>query len=47
MFLADMFADAVFSGSIGEAEDFTEYLEIDWDDQDIHDFFEAYEELTG
>lgn len=47
MFLADMFADALFSGSIYEAEAFTEYLEVDWDDNDIADFFEAYESLTG
>lgn len=47
MFLADMFADALFSGSIYEAEGFTEYLEVDWDDNDIADFFEAYESLTG
>lgn len=47
MFLADMFADALFSGSIYQAEDFTEYLEVEWDDNDIADFFEAYESLTG
>jgi hypothetical protein len=47
MYLADMFADAVFSGSLDMAEEWTEYLEIDWDDADIHDFYEAYGSLTG
>lgn len=47
MFLADMFVEALFSGDLSMAEDWTEYLEIDWDDQDIHDFYEAYGSLTG
>lgn len=47
MFLADMFADAVFSGDFDIAEDFLEYLEIEWDDYDVHEFWEAYESLTG
>jgi hypothetical protein len=46
MYLADLFADAVFAGDFGAAEDFLEYLEIDWDDYDIHQFYEAYESLT-
>lgn len=47
MYLADIFADAVFQGDFDMAEDFLEYLEIDWDDYDIHSFYEAYESLTG
>jgi hypothetical protein len=47
MYLADMFVDALFSGDLQGAEDWTEYLEIDWDDADIHDFYEAYGSLTG
>ena len=47
MYLADMFADAVFSGDFSKAEDFLEYLDIVWDDYDIHAFYEAYESVTG
>lgn len=47
MYLADIFADAVFSGDFYQAEDFLEYLDIEWDDYDIHAFYEAYESLTG
>lgn len=47
MFLADMFADAVFNANLNLAEEWTEYLEIDWDNEDIHSFYEAYEALTG
>ncbi len=47
MYLADMFADALVSGSLDAAELWAEYLEIDWDDADIHDFYEAYGSLTG
>ena len=47
MYLADLFADAVFSGDFSTAEDFLEYLDIDWDDSDIHAFYEAYESITG
>ena len=47
MFLADLFADAVFSGDFDAAEDFLEYLEIEWDDYDIHAFYEAYESISG
>ena len=46
MFLADMFADAVFAGDFTTAEDFMEYLEIDWDYAQIHEFYEAYESIT-
>jgi hypothetical protein len=47
MFLADMFADAVFSGDFDVAEDFLELMEIEWDAYDVHQFWEAYEALTG
>jgi hypothetical protein len=47
MFLADQFADAVFSGDFDIAEDFLDYLEIEWDAYDVHQFWEAYEALTG
>lgn len=47
MYLADMFADAVFSGDFDLAEDFLEYIEYDWDDYDVREFWEAYEALTG
>lgn len=47
MYLADLFADAVFSGDFSSAEDFLEYLDIEWDDYDIHAFYEAYESVTG
>lgn len=47
MFLADLFADAVFSGDFDAAEDFLDYLEIEWDDYDIGLFYEAYESITG
>lgn len=47
MFLADMFADAVFSGDFDIAEDFLELMEIQWDRYDIHEFWVAYQALTG
>ena len=47
MYLADIFADAVYSGDFDAAEDYLEYLEIDWDDYDIHSFYEAYEQAKG
>lgn len=47
MYLADLFANAVFSGDYNSAEDFLEYLDIAWDDYDIHEFWEAYDALTG
>jgi len=47
MYLADLFADAVFTGDFDSAEEFLEYLEIDWDNSDIRQFYEAYESLTG
>ena len=46
MYLADLYADAVFAGDFGAAEEFLEYLEIDWDYDDIHEFYEAYGALT-
>lgn len=47
MFLADLFADAVVSGDMDRAEDFLDYLEIDWDDYDIHAFYEAYAQIQN
>jgi hypothetical protein len=47
MFLADMFASALYAGDLDSAEDWTEYLDIDWDHADIHEFYEAYGALTG
>lgn len=47
MRIADLFADAVFSGSIGEAEQFTDELGIMWDDADITDFWDLYDALSG
>lgn len=44
---ADMFAAAAFSGSIYEAEDFTNFLNIEWDDVDIREFWDMYELLSG
>lgn len=46
MYLADLFADAVYGGSYNEAEDFLEYLEIDWDDYDITAYWDAYDAIT-
>lgn len=45
--LADMYGDAIVSGSFDEAEDFLFFLDIEWDDDDIADFWEAYESLAG
>lgn len=47
MYLADLFADAVFAGDFDNAEDFMDYLGIEWDDYDIHAFYEAYESVSG
>lgn len=47
MYLADIFAMAVFSGDYYLAEEFMEYLEIDWDYYDKHSFYEAYEASKG
>lgn len=47
MYLADMFARAVYSGSLDLAEEWTEYLEIEWDNHDIHSFYEAYSMAIG
>lgn len=46
MFLADLFSSAVYSGSLDAAEDFLDYLDIVWDNYDIREFYEAYEQLT-
>lgn len=43
MYLADLFAYAVVSGDYESAEEFTEYLEIYWDEYDDRTFYEAYE----
>lgn len=44
---ADLFSEAVASGSLEVAEDFTDFLNIEWDIQDIRDFWEAYDQLAG
>lgn len=44
---ADLFASAAFSGSLDEAENFTDFLEIDWDDSDIADYWDLYDQLVG
>jgi hypothetical protein len=43
---ADIFAQSAFSGSIYEAEYFTNLLQIVWDDDDIRDYWDMYEELV-
>lgn len=43
---ADLFTDAVFSGSLSEAEDFLDMLMVDWDDADISDFWDLYDANT-
>lgn len=47
MLAADMFAQAAYSGSIYEAEDFTDYLNVEWDDADISDYWDMYDALVG
>lgn len=47
MTAADMFAAAAFAGSLEDAEDFLGYLEVEWDDRDIGDFYDMYEQLAG
>lgn len=47
MFLADLYANAVVAGSLDEAEDFLDYLEVEWDDYDIADFYEAYDSIAN
>jgi hypothetical protein len=44
---ADMFAQAAYSGSLSVAEDFLEFLEIDWDDDDIGEFWDLYDQVSG
>lgn len=44
---ADLFAEAAFSGSLDEAEYFTDYLQIDWDDSDISDYWDLYDSLAS
>ena len=44
---ADLFASAAFSGSLDEAENFTDFLEIDWADSDIADYWDLYDQLVG
>jgi hypothetical protein len=44
---ADLFASAAYSGSITEAEDFTDLLDIEWDNVDIGEFWDMYEALAG
>lgn len=40
---ADMFAEALFSGSLSTAEEFLDMLGVEWDDVDIGDFYDLYE----
>jgi hypothetical protein len=47
MMAADMFAQAAYSGSIYEAEDFTNFLDIEWDNSDIADYWDMYDALAG
>lgn len=47
MIAADLFAEAAYSGSIGVAEDFTDYLDIEWDNDDISDFWDLYDSVSG
>lgn len=47
MHAADLFGQAVVSGSLDKAEDFTDYLDIEWDNDDIAAFWEAYEQAAG
>ena len=44
---ADMFAHAAFSGSLDVAEEFTDFLQIEWDDDDISDYWDLYDQLAG
>jgi len=44
---ADLFAEAIYSGSIYTAEDFTDFIGIEWDDSDIADFWDLYETVSG
>jgi hypothetical protein len=41
--IADLFAHAVYSGSIYEAERFTDELDIVWDNDDISDYWDLYD----
>lgn len=43
---ADLFTDSVFAGSLSEAEDFLDMLQVDWDDADISDFWDLYDANT-
>ncbi len=47
MQMADLYASAVFSGDYYDVEDFLGYLYVEWDDDDIAAFWEAYESLAG
>lgn len=47
MTAADMFANAAFAGSLYDAELFTDYMGIEWDDADISDFWDIYDQLAG
>jgi len=47
MDLADMFADAVVSGDFDIAEEFLFYIQVDWDEYDEREFWEAYETLKN
>lgn len=44
---ADLFAEAAVSGSLDVAEDFTDFLDIEWDDADITAFWDIYDALAG
>lgn len=47
MFLADIFSEAVVTGDMYRAEQFLEYLEVEWDEYDVGNFYEAYELTKG
>ena len=43
---SDLYSDAVFQGSFFIAEEFLALLQIDWDDSDVREFYDAYEALV-
>lgn len=47
MEVADKFAEAVYGGSLADAEDFLGMLQIDWDDDDISDFWDLYDQVAS
>lgn len=43
---ADLFGEAVVGGSLSTAEDFLDMLDIEWDNDDIRDFWDAYDAVA-